>query len=157
VKYCVYRSPVGKFLICVRKGRLCALSPVKGEAGEGGGDDPVQQECKRQLDEYFAGERRTFSLPTDLSALTPFQRRVLTLLRDVPYGTTVSYGELARRAGVPGGARAVGGVMRRNPLPIIYPCHRVIRSDGVLGGFGLGGETKAALLEMERRACREGR
>lgn len=108
-----------------------------------------------RLADYFAGKRVTFdAVPVDLSNQTPFRARVLTALRRVDYGRTTTYQQLARAAGRPGAARAVGGAMAANPLPVILPCHRVLQSDGSLGGFsGDGGTaTKRQLLEMERDA-----
>jgi len=103
----------------------------------------------RQLDEYFAGSRRTFSLDFELEG-TDFQRRVWLALADIPYGETVSYGELARTIGHPNAYRAVGSANGANPLAIILPCHRVVAGDGSLGGYGGGLPTKQALLELER-------
>jgi O-6-methylguanine DNA methyltransferase len=102
-----------------------------------------------QIEEYFGGRRKRFSVEVEPLAGSPFERRVWKKLAEVPWGKTVSYGELARRAGSPGAARAVGRAMARNPVSIILPCHRVIRSDGSTGGFGLGTEAKQALLELE--------
>ena len=90
-----------------------------------------------------------FTVPLDLTGLTPFRRRVLVALRRVPRGRTITYGELARRAGCPGGARAVGGAVGANPLPVIIPCHRVIAAGGRPGGFGLGLPLKRRLLALE--------
>jgi O-6-methylguanine DNA methyltransferase len=109
--------------------------------------------AKRQLEEYFAGKRRTFDLTIDLGHLTPFQRRVIRAVARIPFGTTTSYGEIARRVGSPHAARAVGQVMHRNPFPIVIPCHRVIGSDGSLVGFGGGLALKASLLEHESGAA----
>jgi len=105
-----------------------------------------------QLREYFSRLRREFDLPLDLRG-TDFQRRVWAELRDVPYGQTISYGELARRVGRPGAARAVGGAVGANPIPIIVPCHRVIGADSFLVGYGGGLEIKAALLRLEGVVC----
>jgi methylated-DNA-[protein]-cysteine S-methyltransferase len=105
-----------------------------------------------QLAEYFAGKRRVFSLPLAPRG-TPFQRSVWQALRQIPYGETVSYGELARRLGSTSGARAVGLANGANPLPIIVPCHRVIGADGSLTGFGGGLTIKRALLALEGAAC----
>lgn len=104
----------------------------------------------RQLAEYFAGERREFSLPLAMAG-SDFQRSVWRALVAIPYGETVSYGELARRVGSV--ARAVGLANGANPLPIIVPCHRVIGADGSLTGFGGGLPVKRALLEIEGAAC----
>ncbi|WP_282691691.1 methylated-DNA--[protein]-cysteine S-methyltransferase [Streptomyces sp. CC208A] len=104
----------------------------------------------RQLDRYFAGALRAFDLPLDWSLTTGFNRQVLRELdATVPYGTVVGYGELARRVGQPGAAQAVGAAMGANPLPVVVPCHRVVESDGGLGGFGGGLETKRRLLALE--------
>ncbi|MCY3963662.1 MAG: methylated-DNA--[protein]-cysteine S-methyltransferase [Acidobacteria bacterium] len=108
-------------------------------------------EAKHQLEEYFAGERREFELPL-ASQGTDFQHRVWDELRRIPFGETISYGELAARIGKPTASRAVGAANGRNPLPVVVPCHRVIGSDGRLTGFGGGLPTKQALLDLERRA-----
>jgi len=101
-----------------------------------------------QLDEYFAGTRRTFDLPL-APAGTPFQQRVWALLREIPWGQTISYAELARRSGNPAASRAVGAANGRNPLPIVVPCHRVIGSNGALTGYAGGLEAKRTLLAVE--------
>ena len=111
-------------------------------------DGGATREAARQLGEYFSGKRRTFTLPLDLRG-TPFQRTVWEELRKVPFGTTVTYGELARRIGKPRAVRAVGQANHRNPVPIVVPCHRVIGHDGSLVGFGSGLELKRRLLEHE--------
>ncbi|MFH8725930.1 methylated-DNA--[protein]-cysteine S-methyltransferase [Streptomyces termitum] len=104
----------------------------------------------RQLEGYFAGRSRGFDLPLDWSLTTGFNRQVLRELAEgVPYGTVVGYGDLARRVGQPGAAQAVGAAMGSNPLPVVVPCHRVVESDGGLGGFGGGLETKRRLLALE--------
>jgi methylated-DNA-[protein]-cysteine S-methyltransferase len=105
--------------------------------------------ASKELREYFAGKRQTFSARLDLSHLPEFERRVLEALRKVPFGKVVSYGELARRAGSPGAARAVGGAMRKNMLPIFVPCHRVTAANGSIGGFTGGLEKKRWLLGLE--------
>ena len=105
---------------------------------------PVLKETATQLEEYFAGERTDFDLPMELDG-TPFQREVWAELTRIPYGETISYGELARRVGRPNGPRAVGQANGRNPIPIIVPCHRVLASNGI-GGYGGGLEVKRALL-----------
>ena len=107
----------------------------------------------RQLDEYFAGKRQTFDLTLNPHG-TPFQLSVWMQLRQIPYGTTISYGELARRVGNPAASRAVGAANGRNPLSIIVPCHRVIGASGKLTGFGGGLPTKEFLLGLERRTLK---
>ena len=112
--------------------------------------------ARAQFEEYFAGTRTAFDLPLDLNGVggTAFQRRVWAALTEIPYGETISYGELARRIGQPTAVRAVGLANGRNPLPIIVPCHRVIGANGSLTGFGGGIERKRALLDLEARATR---
>ncbi len=99
--------------------------------------------------DYFRGRTLDIDIPVDLSTRTPFQRAVLLALRDVRAGETVSYGELAARAGRPRAARAVGGAVGSNPLPIVIPCHRVLASGGRIGGFGGGLDAKRWLLRHE--------
>jgi methylated-DNA-[protein]-cysteine S-methyltransferase len=103
-----------------------------------------------QLRGYFEGSRRVFDVPLALTG-TPFQLKVWAALNDIPYGETVTYGELARRVGQPDAVRAVGAANGKNPVPIIVPCHRVIGSNGELTGYGGGLPIKAALLDLERR------
>ncbi|MER6029127.1 methylated-DNA--[protein]-cysteine S-methyltransferase [Streptomyces sp. NPDC001851] len=113
-------------------------------------DSPLLAEAIRQLRAYFAGERHGFDLPLDWSLISGFNRQVLReLASGVPYGTVVGYGDLAGRVGQPGGAQAVGAAMGANPLPVVVPCHRVVESDGGIGGFGGGLETKRKLLALE--------
>ncbi|MEU2896763.1 methylated-DNA--[protein]-cysteine S-methyltransferase [Streptomyces sp. NPDC001273] len=107
-------------------------------------------EAIRQVEAYFAGERRSFELPLDWSLISGFHRDVLReLAAGVPFGTVVGYGDLAGRVGQPGGAQAVGTAMGANPLPVVVPCHRVVERDGGIGGFGGGLETKRRLLALE--------
>ena len=101
-----------------------------------------------QLAEYFAGRRRSFSLPL-APAGTEFQRRIWAALREIPYGQTISYETLAARAGSPGAFRAAGQACRSNPLAILIPCHRVVGKDGRLTGFAGGLDVKAFLLRLE--------
>jgi methylated-DNA-[protein]-cysteine S-methyltransferase len=124
-------------------GRLGA-EPARGDG------DPVLAGAVRELDAYFRGGLREFSVPLDWSLTSGFNGRVLRALADsVPYGSTVGYRTLADRVGEPGAARAVGVAMGSNPLPVVVPCHRVVESGGGIGGFGGGLETKRALLALE--------
>jgi methylated-DNA-[protein]-cysteine S-methyltransferase len=109
---------------------------------------PILREAERQLREYFAGQRQTFTVPVDVAG-TPFQRRVWQALRTIPFGETRSYAEIATQIGHPRAVRAVGAANGRNPLPIVAPCHRVIGSNGTLTGFAGGLENKARLLALE--------
>jgi methylated-DNA-[protein]-cysteine S-methyltransferase len=111
---------------------------------------------QRELSAYLGGSLVRFSVRLDLSGVTAFQRQVLKACAKIPYGRTVTYGELARRVGRAGAARAVGAAMARNPVPIVIPCHRVIAANGSLGGFSAeqGVALKRRLLELEARAVR---
>jgi len=104
--------------------------------------------ARKQLAEYFAGERREFDLELD-PAGSPFQKRVWKAISGVPYGETISYGELARRAGLPEGARAAGAATGRNPIGVVVPCHRIVGADGKLTGYAGGLDKKRALLALE--------
>jgi methylated-DNA-[protein]-cysteine S-methyltransferase len=108
-------------------------------------------EVRRELEEYFVGRRHRFEVPVDWTLITEgFPRRVLRATARVPYGGVTTYGDVARRAGSPRAARAAGNALGSNPIPIVVPCHRVIRSGGELGGYGGGGpERKAFLLRLE--------
>ena len=103
----------------------------------------------RQLDEYFAGRRRIFDVPVDLQLAKGFRRTVLDHLRDIPYGMTESYTVVARAAGNPKAVRAAGSACATNPIPLVVPCHRVVRRDGTYGQYRGGPATKHALLTME--------
>ncbi|MGY0062699.1 methylated-DNA--[protein]-cysteine S-methyltransferase [Streptomyces sp. LZ34] len=129
-----------------------AASGATSGAGAGATPDRLAHlgSAARQLESYFAGALREFTVPLDWSLTTGFNRRVLRELADhVPYGTVVGYGELADRVGDPGAARAVGMAMGSNPLPVVVACHRVVESGGGIGGFGGGLETKRTLLSLE--------
>jgi methylated-DNA-[protein]-cysteine S-methyltransferase len=104
---------------------------------------------RRELEDYFAGRRCSFELMLDWSLIGPFGRRVLRATADIPYGGVLSYAEVAAEAGSPRGSRAAGNALGSNPIPIVIPCHRVLRSGGSLGGYGGGLERKRWLLELE--------
>jgi len=153
--YCYMDSPIGRLLVAGDEKGLRHISFPSGKS-------PLQPgsawkegcnalgEAIRQLHAYFEGELKTFSL-TLAPWGTPFQLSVLRALQEIPYGQTISYGELARRVGRPRASRAVGAANARNPLPIVIPCHRVIGSDGSLTGFGGGLAAKKRLLALERK------
>ena len=131
-----------------REDMMAELAELPGSVGEGNPawlDEPMTQ-----LREYFDGRRRWFDLALDWRLTHGFYRRVLDTLMTVEYGSTVSYGELAHMAGSPGAARAVGTAMSTNPMPLIVPCHRVVRSDGSVGEYGGRPEVKTWLIEHER-------
>jgi methylated-DNA-[protein]-cysteine S-methyltransferase len=113
------------------------------------GDDEALVAVRRQLEEYFAGERRVFTMPLDLSAARGFRLRALEAMGRVPYGETVTYSELAARAGNPRAARAAGHTCATNPIPIVLPCHRILGRDGGLHGFTGGIHLKEQLLRLE--------
>lgn len=112
-------------------------------------ENAFEEEIIRQLDEYFAGKSKEFDLPFFATG-TPFQLMVWEELLKIPYGQTLSYGDIARLIDKPGAARAVGNALGANPISIIIPCHRVIASDGSLGGFGGGIPIKRYLLSLEK-------
>lgn len=112
----------------------------------------VIEEARRQLDEYFAGQRREFTVPL-LFTGTDFQKRVWEELLNIPYGAAISYGEMARRIGKPRSVRALANANGANSISIFAPCHRVIGSDGTLTGYGGGLDAKRFLLELERTIC----
>jgi methylated-DNA-[protein]-cysteine S-methyltransferase len=109
---------------------------------------PLLCRVEKELQEYFRGTRQDFDLPL-APAGTPFQQRVWQELCRIPYGRTASYGEIAKRIGLPKGSRAVGQANHRNPIPILIPCHRVIAAHGALGGYGGGPDIKIRLLKLE--------
>jgi len=153
MRYWELATPIGSHRLAADEQGLRSISfpssrhAVKPLAGWRRSEEPFRGAIE-QLGAYFAGRRSTFDL-TLAPAGTPFQLRVWELLRTIPYGETVSYGELARRLGTPTGARAVGAANGRNPIPIIIPCHRVVGSDGSLTGFGGGISIKRQLLDLE--------
>ncbi len=134
---CANDALIGIWLPCERRGHRTDVADVP----------PVLKSTATQLREYFGGARTEFDVPLELEG-TEFQRQVWNELSRIPYGETITYGELARRVGRSGGARAVGQANGRNPVPIIVPCHRVVASDG-LGGYGGGLDVKRALLARE--------
>ena len=143
-------TPVGPVTVEVdAAGALTRLDFADVPGGAVPGADAALDRAVAQLEEYFAGTRTDFTLPLAASG-TPFQERVWTALRDIPYGTTESYGSLARRLGAPGASRAVGLANGRNPIAIVVPCHRVIGSSGLLTGYAGGIERKRWLLDHER-------
>ena len=111
-------------------------------------DTPLLDQAEAQLHEYFAGRRTSFELPL-APAGTPFQRRVWQAIAGVPFGTTISYAELARRIGTPSAVRAAAAATGRNPLTVVIPCHRIVGSDGRMTGYAGGVERKRALLDLE--------
>lgn len=155
MRYTYLDSPIGPLLIAgdgtgIRRISFPGGKHVLRPEPEWIEDPSAFTEARTQLDAYFTGELTEFDLSL-APETTPFQGRVLAELRKVPYGSTVSYGELARRVGNPKASRAVGMANGRNPIPIVIPCHRVIGANGDLTGFGGGLDTKRRLLALESR------
>lgn len=151
--YCYVDTPIGELLLAGTENALSLIGFPKGSMRRDPGPDWIFKEepfekVRQQLREYFEGKRREFDIPLSLKG-TDFQLSVWHELREIPYGTTVSYGEVAKRIDNPKAVRAVGAANGRNPIPIIVPCHRVIGSHGDLTGFGGGLDTKEALLRLE--------
>jgi methylated-DNA-[protein]-cysteine S-methyltransferase len=157
-------TPIGVLAIVAEEGALQFVLHEKANASiitamqavgvpidapsEEGENASVLAETEKQLQEYFAGKRKEFDLHLAQSG-TLFQRRIWNAMLEVPYGETISYQELARRAGHPQAVRAAGTACGANPLPVIVPCHRITRSDGSVGKFALGDEVKVKLLQHE--------
>jgi methylated-DNA-[protein]-cysteine S-methyltransferase len=169
--YTQIESPLGALLLAANERGLKRIEFVNGKrpAGQGLGESAriarrnttptstreasIIEQAIGQLRAYFAGELETFDLPLAPDG-TPFQQKVWQRLCDIPYGETISYGELARRVGNPKASRAVGLANGANPIPIVIPCHRVIGSNGRLTGYGGGLPLKEKLLALERRQLR---
>ncbi|HRN61524.1 MAG TPA: methylated-DNA--[protein]-cysteine S-methyltransferase [Luteimonas sp.] len=147
-------SPVGPLFVAADDAGLRAIEfrdnrhPIRRDDDWREGDNAILRRARKQLAEYFAGKRQAFDLPLSPRG-TEFQRKVWTTLATIPYGSTLSYAQLASRVGRPAASRAVGAANGRNPLPIVLPCHRVIGADGSLTGFGGGLPTKQFLLKLE--------
>jgi methylated-DNA-[protein]-cysteine S-methyltransferase len=155
VYYSRFKSPVGPLLLAGSKAGLQLVSFAGGSRAKSVDpdwrmDNSAFVEVVHQLQSYFAGERKNFDLSLVLEG-TDFQKTVWTALREIPYGETISYKELAEIIGNPRAVRAVGAANGANPIPIIVPCHRVIGNDGSLTGFGGGLPLKKHLLELESR------
>jgi methylated-DNA-[protein]-cysteine S-methyltransferase len=145
-----YESPIGRLVLeCDGDVLIGIWLPHERRHARNDADDvpPVLKETAAQLDEYFDGERTDFDVRMELDG-TDFQREVWTELTRIPYGETISYGELARRVGRPSAPRAVGQANGRNPIPIVVPCHRVLAGNGI-GGYGGGLKVKRQLLAVE--------
>lgn len=161
VAYTRFDSPVGELLLAAtdvglvrvgwaRDDRDLWLAQLAGSIGPRVIEAPKRLDgVRRQLDEYFAGERRVFDVELDWRLSTGFTRKVLTETWRIPFGETRTYGEVATAAGSPRAFRAAGSALGANPIPIVVPCHRVLRAGGALGGYGGGLDVKQSLLELE--------
>jgi methylated-DNA-[protein]-cysteine S-methyltransferase len=164
VAYRTLATPVGELLLATTgRGLVRVAFPIQGHDAvleslaqavsprilrAPGRLDPVS----RQLDEYFAGRRTAFDLPLDFRLAAGFRRTVLAHLPAIPYGRTESYAQVAAASGSPKAVRAVGTACAKNPLPVVVPCHRVVRSDGTAGGYAGGPDAKRTLLALEAAA-----
>jgi methylated-DNA-[protein]-cysteine S-methyltransferase len=155
LSYKYFASPVGKLKLVASQTGLMAILWENDNPRRVPLEDLVEDnnhsiliETERQLKEYFAGKRDVFSIPLDMRG-TAFQKDVWRALQEIPFGKTLSYGEIAKQLGRPTASRAVGAANGRNPISIVVPCHRVIGSSGKLTGFAGGLDTKARLLSLE--------
>jgi len=160
MKYRYIKSPIGQLLLAGDDEGLKFIGFPEGKGviqpqADWKEDKRAFADVRKQLDEYFAGRRKTFDVKLSPSG-TAFQREVLGALQQIPYGETRSYQDIASVLGRPRAVRAVGAANGRNPLPIIIPCHRVIGANGSLTGFGGGLPTKRYLLELERGKAKAG-
>ncbi|ROR54190.1 methylated-DNA-[protein]-cysteine S-methyltransferase [Luteococcus japonicus] len=161
VAHCTVQSPVGSLLLAATdqglvrvafemEGFDVVLAELAARVGNSvAADDPMLAAAAAQLDEYFAGTRTGFDLPLDHALSSGFRLQVQQALPGIEYGTTLTYKELAELIGRPTAVRAVGTACSTNPLPVVLPCHRVLRRDGSLGGYLGGLDAKRALLELE--------
>ena len=146
MSFCVTDSPVGHLRIDADEAGICGVNRTQEPLCPP--ETPLLADCARQLAEYFAGARRVFDLPLHPVG-TAFRQKVWAELRQIPYGQTITYGDLARRVGNERASRAVGGANHHNPISIIIPCHRVVGSTGSLTGYAGGISRKSWLLEHE--------
>lgn len=149
-------SPIGKLWLEEEDGALVRVSFQPDAASQTEEETPLLEQAKQQLAEYFAGQRQVFDLPLRVQG-TPFQQRVWAALREIPYGQTRSYKQIAEQIGSPHASRAVGMANNRNPIAILIPCHRVIGADGSLTGYAGGLAAKERLLALEAAVLGEGR
>lgn len=155
-----YDSQVGRLALAETEGKLSHLDFIdeaKGDEFYLPEDYAIKEtklikDAKKELDQYFSGQRKEFTIPLVFIKGTDFQKRVWQALLEIPYGETRSYKEVAQMAGSPKACRAVGGANNKNPIAIIVPCHRVIGANGSMVGFGGGLDIKSKLLQVEKDA-----
>ena len=144
----IIKTPIGNIEITEDNGKIISIK--KTEKNIISTDNKILLQAEKELEEYFDGKRKKFTLPLDLRG-TDFQLRVWNVLRKIPYGETRSYKEVALAAGNEKASRAVGMANNKNPILIVVPCHRVIGSNGAMTGFACGGDVKKKLLELEKK------
>lgn len=144
-----YDSPIGWLRLVSNAKAITEVSFASTKGKDGTHKDPVLIQCEEELTAYFDGALQDFNVPTTFEIGTPFQQEVWKALRSIPYGTCVSYKDIAIKIGNPKAVRAVGGANNKNPISIIVPCHRVIGANKKLVGYGGGLEIKEALLTLE--------
>ena len=162
VSYAIEPSPVGDLLVAVTPRGLIRVAylgvedqgPVLEELARRVSPRVIEapaalDEVRRELDEYFEGRRKTFDIPVDWKLHDGFGRRVLRATAKIPFGEVLTYQQIAAKAGSPRGSRAAGNALGANRIPIVVPCHRVVRTGGSIGGYGGGSERKEYLLELE--------
>ncbi|MCG7297628.1 MULTISPECIES: methylated-DNA--[protein]-cysteine S-methyltransferase [Brevibacterium] len=157
LNYCTHPTPLGELLLVTRNGALVNVGlpgqniepPRPATVGTHDTGEHLGA-ITQQFDEYFSGQRTTFDMNIDISETTDFRRAVLEHLVTIPYGETRTYTQVAEAVGRPRAVRAVGSACATNPVPIVIPCHRVLRSDGSLGGYAGGLDMKRTLLELEQ-------
>jgi methylated-DNA-[protein]-cysteine S-methyltransferase len=154
-RYATFESPLGTVMAVADEGQLTRIDFIDAKYMRAAGRDwiedaevPAIKACRKQLGEYFAGKREAFDLPLAAEG-TDFQKAVWREIARVPFGETITYGELAKRAGAEGSARAAGAATGRNPIAVIVPCHRIVGADGSLTGYAGGLPRKTKLLEIE--------
>jgi O-6-methylguanine DNA methyltransferase len=161
VRFAVFESSLGNIMVVSKKGRLIELDirdDDKYRIGKSllaahpeGIESPESfHKIRSLLDRYLKGERTEFDVDIDISQMAPFTQNVLEAVRKIPYGDVRSYGWIGKQVGYSSAGRAVGQAVGRNPIPIVIPCHRVIQSDGSLGGFSMGLRIKEKLLALEK-------
>ncbi|RQX04788.1 methylated-DNA--[protein]-cysteine S-methyltransferase [Micromonospora arida] len=149
MRWAVLDSPIGEFSVATDGTSVCGARFGRLEAATDEPDDALSRQAVDELRAYFTGKLTTFTVPVSVPRGSDFERAVWREMTRIPYGETLTYGEVARLVGDPGAARAVGVACNRNPVPVIVPCHRIVGAGGKLVGFGGGLPRKVTLLELE--------
>ncbi|GLZ56545.1 methylated-DNA--[protein]-cysteine S-methyltransferase [Micromonospora sp. NBRC 107095] len=149
MRWTVLDAPIGEFSVATDDTSVCGAHFGRVEAASDTPDDALSRQAVTELRAYFAGELTGFTVPVSPPRGSDFERAVWREMTRIPYGQTLTYGEVARLVGDPGAARAVGVACNRNPIPVIVPCHRIVGAGGKLVGFGGGLPRKIKLLELE--------